>query len=153
MKHPHLQSTERSRKRSAINYTIVVGCGRLGSRLASRLSHAGHDVVVIDPQQPAFKALTPDFSGFRLVGNAAEFEVLQQAKIERADSLLAVTGEDNLNLMVAQIAQVIFKVNTVLARVIDPAIEDVYQALGLATVSPTPLVERAFLDKLEGLSQ
>lgn len=153
MKSHHQPSVEPSVKRSAIRYIIVVGCGRLGSRLASQLSNIGHDVVVIDPQQHTFKALTSDFSGFCLVGNAAEFEVLQQAKTDRANSLLAVTGEDNLNLMVAQIAQVVFQVDTVLARVIDPAMEDIYKELNLATVSPTPLVEKAFLDQLEQLSQ
>lgn len=151
--HPQHPSVKWPSKHGTIQYSIVVGCGRLGSRLASQLSSAGHDVVVIDRQHHAFKALTPEFSGFRLVGNATEFEVLQQAKIDRANSLLAVTGEDNLNLMVAQIARIVFNVNTVLARVIDPAMEAVYQELGLAIVSPTPLVENAFLEKLERLSQ
>lgn len=130
-------------------YTVVVGCGRLGSRLASQLSSIGHDVVVIDLLESSFRALTPEFGGFRLVGNAAEFEVLQQAKLNRADSLLAVTGEDNLNLMVAQVAQTVFKVHTTLARVIDPAREAVYRELGVETVSPTPLVAQVFMQALE----
>lgn len=130
-------------------YIIVVGCGRLGSCLASRLSSIGHDVVVIDLQEPTFKALTSGFSGFRLVGNAAEFEVLQRAKIAKADTLLAVTGEDNLNLMVAQVARIIFKVKTVMARVIDPARESVYRNLGVVIVSPTPLVAQTFLKQLD----
>lgn len=128
--------------------TIVAGCGRLGSRLASELSQKGLDVVVIDLQESTFRALLPEFGGFQLIGNAAEFEVLKQANIEQADSLLAVTGEDNLNLMIAQIAHIVFGVKTVLARVIDPAREAVYQDLGVATISPTPLVTRAFLQQL-----
>ncbi|MEL6138730.1 MAG: TrkA family potassium uptake protein [Cyanobacteria bacterium J06628_6] len=133
-------------------YSIVVGCGRLGSRLASQLSWQGHDVVVIDLYESAFRGLAPEFSGFRIVGNAAEFAVLQQAKVDRANSLLAVTGEDNLNLMVAQTARVVFHVERVLARVIDPAREAAYQAIDVATVCPTPLVTAAFLQRLEALS-
>lgn len=133
---------------SSVQRTIVVGCGRLGSRLASELSQQGIDVVVIDLQESTFRSLLPEFGGFQLVGNAAEFEVLKQAHIEQADSLLAVTGEDNLNLMIAQIAHIVFGVKTVLARVIDPAREAVYQDLGVATISPTPLVTQAFLQQL-----
>ena len=131
-----------------LEFTVVIGCGRLGSRLACELSRQGHDVTVIDHQESAFKALSSEFGGFRIVGNAAEFDVLQQAKLHRAHSLLAVTGEDNLNLMVAQIAHVVFNVKTVLARVIDPARERVYQDLGVTTISPTPLVAQVFLQTL-----
>ncbi len=133
-------------------YSLVVGCGRLGAGLASQLSRQGHDVVVIDLYEAAFRGLAADFSGFRVAGNAAEFDVLRQAKVERANSVLAVTGEDNLNLMVAQTARVVFHVEQVLARVIDPAREAAYQAIDVETVCPTPLVTHAFLQRLNVLS-
>ncbi|MDJ0703605.1 MAG: TrkA family potassium uptake protein [Leptolyngbyaceae cyanobacterium MO_188.B28] len=126
-------------------YVVVVGCGRLGSILASRLSGQGHSVVVIDWQESTFNHLATEFSGFQIVGDASELAILRQAKTDKADCLLAVTGEDNLNLMVAQVAQVVFKVKTVLARVLDPEREHIYREFGIATISPTDLSADAFL--------
>ncbi len=129
-------------------YIVIVGCGRLGALLASRLSAKGNSVVVIDPQEGSFKSLTSEFSGFQIVGDASEVEVLQQAKVSQADCLLAVTDKDNINLMVAQVAKSVFNVSTVLARVFDPAREDIYQDFGIATISPTKLSAEAFLQEL-----
>ncbi|NEP16209.1 MAG: TrkA family potassium uptake protein [Leptolyngbya sp. SIO4C1] len=129
-------------------YIVVVGCGRLGSMLASRLSGQGHSVVVIDPQESAFKALSAEFSGFQIIGDAAELATLHAAKADKADCLLAVTDQDNLNLMVAQIAKRLFTVPQVLARVFDPARESIYRELEIATISPTQLSADAFLQTL-----
>ncbi len=101
-------------------YVVIVGCGRLGSLLANRLSHLGSSVVVIDRDEAAFDELSSGFSGFRVIGDAAELEVLRQAKIDKADCLLAATPHDNLNLMVAQAARTVFGVPKVLARLFDP---------------------------------
>ena len=130
-------------------YIVVVGCGRLGGMLASRLSGDGHSVVVIDRDDAAFNALTTEFSGFEVEGDAAELAVLKQAKCDRANCLLAVTGEDNLNLMVAQIAQRIFGISTVLARVQDPARQHLFQDFNITTVSPTELSAEVFLQALQ----
>ena len=129
-------------------YIVVVGCGRLGSILASRLSGQGNSIVVIDPHETSFNNLTSEFSGFQIVGDASELEVLRQAKADQADCLLAVTDKDNINLMVAQVAKTLFKVPTVLARVFDPAREGIYEKFGIATISPTKLSAEAFLSQL-----
>ncbi|MEC4986439.1 MAG: NAD-binding protein, partial [Oscillatoria sp. PMC 1076.18] len=89
-------------------YIVIVGCGRLGSILASNLSSGGNSVVVIDSNDNSFNHLTSEFSGFKIVGDAAELSVLQTAKVNQADCLLAVTNNDNINLMVAQLAQTVF---------------------------------------------
>ena len=130
-------------------YIVVVGCGRLGSILASRLSSQGNSVVVIDPYEKSFNNLTSEFSGFQIVGDASELEVLRQAKADKADCLLAVTDNDNINLMVAQVAKTLFNVSTVLARVFDPAREGIYEEFGIATISPTKLSAEAFLNQLQ----
>ncbi|MDK2848323.1 MAG: trk/ktr system potassium uptake protein, partial [Desulfuromonadales bacterium] len=70
-------------------YVVIVGCGRLGSMLAGLLSEAGCSVVVIDINESAFDLLTAEFSGFRIVGDAVEIEILRAAKTDRADCLLA----------------------------------------------------------------
>lgn len=127
-------------------YVIVVGCGRLGAHIANLLSRAEHRVVVIDRSEAAFAGLSEAFSGFRVEGDAAEPGVLKQAKIDRADLLIAATQEDNVNLMVALVAREAFGVPQVMARVYDPAREEVYRELGLSTVCPTLLAGEAFLE-------
>jgi trk system potassium uptake protein TrkA len=130
-------------------YIVIVGCGRLGSLLASTLSSQGSSVVIIDRNRSTFDTLSIDFSGFEIAGDAAELAVLREAKINRADCLLAVTGSDNLNLMVAQIAKSVFAVPTVLVRVFDPHREELYRDLGLETISPTKLAAEVFLQTLK----
>ncbi|MGB3296289.1 MAG: TrkA family potassium uptake protein [Phormidesmis sp.] len=131
-------------------YIVIVGCGRLGSLLAGRLSAQGHSIVVIDQQEATFGNLSGEFSGFQIVGDAAELATLRKAKVDKADCLLAVTSEDNINLMVAQIARTIFEIPTVLARVFDPEREAIYQELEIETISPTQLSADVFLKTLEG---
>lgn len=130
------------------SYFVVVGCGRLGALLSSRLSNAGHSVVTVDIQDSAFRQLALEFSGFKVTGDATEMTVLREANIERADCLLAVTDQDNLNLMVAQVAKIMFDVPVVMARVYNPMREAIYKDFGIATISPTQLSAQTFLDIL-----
>jgi len=129
-------------------YVVVVGCGRLGSLLAGMLSRAGSGVVVIDRREESFARLAPEFSGFRLHGDATEREVLRGAKIDQADCLLATTENDNVNLMVAQVARTVYEVPKVVARIDDPRREAIYRELGIETVSSTNLTAEAFLGAL-----
>ena len=129
-------------------YIVIVGCGRLGSHLASQLSRDGHSIVVVDTNADAFGGLSPEYSGFRIEGNGAELAVLKQAKIDQADVVIAATREDNVNLMVAQVARRIFNVPRVLARVFDPRREEVYRDLGVDTVCPTTLASGVLLARI-----
>ena len=127
-------------------YIVVVGCGRLGSLLANRLSRDGNSVVVIDRVETVLDDLSPDFSGFRINGDATHMAVLKAAKLKNADVLIATTSEDNVNLMVAQVAQKVFRVPHVLARVFDPRREEIYAQLGIETICPTSLAAGIFLE-------
>ena len=127
-------------------YIVVVGCGRLGSHLANRLSRDGNSVVVIDRVETTLDDLSPDFSGFRINGDATHMAVLKAAKLKNADVLIATTHEDNVNLMVALVAQKIFRVSHVLARVFDPRREEVYAQLGIDTICPTSVAASMFLE-------
>jgi trk system potassium uptake protein TrkA len=128
---------------------VIVGCGRLGSMLANQLSAQGRSVVVVDRDETAFRNLSTEFSGFQVIGDAAELAVLQQARIDQADCLLAVTRHDNVNLMAAQVARTVFGVPKVIARVFSPSREAVYRQFEIETVSPTRLTADAFLSALE----
>ena len=130
-------------------YIVVIGCGRLGSLLASQLSAQGHSVVVVDKDTDTFENLSGEFSGFQIVGDAAELSTLKQAKAGKANCLLAVTREDNVNLMVAQVAKTVFEIPVVLARVFDPGREAIYSDFDIETISPTQLSADLFLQKLD----
>lgn len=129
-------------------YVVVMGCGRLGSLLASRLSGQGHSVVVIDRDESTFNSLSAEFSGFQIVGEATEMAILREAKVDKADCLLATTDDDNTNLMVAQIGKIIFDVPIVIARVFDPAREETFRGFGVETISPVKLAADSFLEAL-----
>lgn len=126
-------------------FVVIVGCGRLGSYLVNQLSLGGHYLVVIDIDGAAFNALDPQFSGFQVEGDATEFALLKQAKIDRADVLMATTERDNVNLMVAQIAKKIFKVPQVMARVFDPKRAQVYRDFGIEGICPITVAGDVFL--------
>lgn len=134
-------------------YIIVVGCGRLGSILANRLSKDGHSVVVIDRDANAFRKLSAEFSGYRIHSNTVEIAALREAQIDRADCLLATTDQDNVNMMVAQIARTIFHVPVVLARAYEPAHEFIYHELDVKIISPTHLAADAFFEALSATLQ
>jgi trk system potassium uptake protein TrkA len=124
---------------------VIVGCGRLGSQLAGELSQMGSRVTIIDRNKSSFGLLDISFSGFKVTGDAVELEVLISADLEQADCLLTTTEKDTVNLMVAQVAKVLFSVPLVLARVYDPKREVLYREFGIETISPTSLTSHEFL--------
>lgn len=119
---------------------VILGCGRVGSRLATVLSQQGHHVSIIDAKQEAFKRLATDFKGRTVVGVGIDEDVLRSAGIEHADVFAAVTNGDNTNIMASQIAKELYKVPRVIARIYDPVREESYHMLGLETVCPTTLI-------------
>jgi trk system potassium uptake protein TrkA len=118
-------------------YIVIVGCGRLGSQLATKLSEEGHDVAIVDRDPDNFSRLSDEFNGATVTGVGFDIQVLRSAGIERADGFAAVSDGDNMNIMAAQVAKTIFNVPMVIARVFDPVKGETYRALGLETVCPT----------------
>jgi len=129
---------------------IIMGCGRVGSYLATRLDREGHQVTVIDLTTTAFRRLPEEFTGQTVVGTGIDEQVLRMAGIERADAFVAVTEGDNRNIMAAQVAREIFGVRDVIARIYDPVREEVYRGLGLGTICPTKLISNLAYDRLLG---
>lgn len=130
-------------------FAVVVGCGRLGAMLAVELSRRGHHVVAIDSRPAAFERLTIEFSGFTLEGDGGELALLREAKADRADLLLAVTGDDNLNLMIAQIATRVLRVPRVMARLSHPDRAPIFEVLGVSAVNPNQLACDQVLRELD----
>lgn len=120
-------------------HVIIIGCGKVGSRFAHVLSEEGHDVVIIDNDSNSFKALPADFNGISLTGVPIDQDILKKAGIKTAGALAAVTPDDNINIMVCQVAKEIYKVPKVIARIHDPSREHVFHQFGLDTICPTDI--------------
>jgi trk system potassium uptake protein TrkA len=116
---------------------VILGCGRVGARLAGMLETAGHQVSMIDKSIEAFARLAPNFAGLVVLGNGIDEDVLEQAGIGTADALCALTNSDNTNIMASQVAREVFHVTRVITRIYDPERQDTFRAAGLETVCPT----------------
>jgi trk system potassium uptake protein TrkA len=116
---------------------IIMGCGRVGGRLARLLDEDGHKVSVIDIDPYSFRWLPPTFKGSALIGNGLDEETMIKAGIEKADVFISTTQGDNRNVMAAQIAKHIFDVPRVASRIYDPIREEMYNKMGIETISPT----------------
>lgn len=114
---------------------IIVGCGRLGSALALSTARAGHEVTVVDRSAQAFDRLGADFHGRTVQGEVLHQEVLRRAGIEEADGLAVVTPDDHVNLVVARIAVLRYKVPNVVVRVYDLRHRPLFEELGVQTVA------------------
>lgn len=129
---------------------VVMGCGRVGARVASILDHSGHQVTVIDTVGGAFRRLSPEYGGDTVIGTGIDEDVLRSAGIETADAFVAVTNGDNRNIMAGQVARAIFGVDQVIVRIYDPVREDTYRRLGLTTVCPTTTISAQIIDQVVG---
>ena len=118
-------------------FIIVVGCGRVGAELASRLFQRGHEVAVVDQVGSSFADLDPDYRGRTIEGEVLSQDVLIRAGIQEADGLTAVTNSDSVNAVVGHMAREVYKVANVVVRNYDPRWLPMYEAFGLQVVSST----------------
>lgn len=116
---------------------IVMGCGRIGSQVSKLLDEQGHNVTVIDHDQNAEGRLPKSFHGRMVKGLGFDRSALLEAGIEQADAFVAASQSDNANLVAARTARNIFHVPRVVARLYDPRRAEIYQRLGLTTISST----------------
>jgi trk system potassium uptake protein TrkA len=116
---------------------IVVGCGRVGSKVAKKLAKSGWDVTAIDEAEEALGRLGEDWPGGFIVGHGMDIQVLHDAEIEDADAVVVATNGDNTNIVVGQVAQKRYGIDCTVVRILDPARAEVYSTLGLRVVCPT----------------
>lgn len=114
---------------------MILGCGRVGSMLADDLDRQGHSVAVVDQDAKAFRKLSSDFGGLTVKGVGFDRQTLENAGIERAHALAAVSSGDNTNILAARVARETYGVEHVVARIYDPRRAEVYQRLGIPTVA------------------
>ncbi|MEX0761711.1 MAG: NAD-binding protein [Dehalococcoidia bacterium] len=128
---------------------IIVGCGRMGASLAGSLSDAGHIVTVVEVRRRNIANLPRnrvDSASVNIVeGDGAAADVLETAGIDSADLLIAVTGRDTLNGLIAQKARTMYRVKTVMVRVKDEDLRRLYETFGVVTVNSTHIVAERML--------
>lgn len=123
-------------------YSIIIGCGRLGSGLAGKMSEEGKDVMVIDFDKTAFRKLPASYGGLTMVANATDMEKLNQAEMKQADTVIAVTDNDNINICAAQIAKNTFGVSRVIARIYDDEKKSLLVPYHINCICPAALSEK-----------
>lgn len=129
-------------------YVIVVGCGRVGSQLATFLSEEGHDVAIIDKTQSSFRRLGSTFNGLTIEGLGFDQDVLIEAGIQKADVFAAVTDLDNTNMMAVEVATKIFNAPRAIARLYNPTRALTYDRLGLEYVCGTTMLAEKLLQSI-----
>jgi trk system potassium uptake protein TrkA len=130
---------------------IIVGCGRVGARVATELDQRGEHVTVIDISARAFQRLPQTFGGETVRGSGTDEDVMRAAGTEQADIVMALTEGDNRNALAAQLAKHTFGVPRVIAKINDPLRGEAYRALGLEVISRTIILGDALVKAaLEG---
>lgn len=118
---------------------VIAGCGRFGSNLAGTLSNQGYNVIIIDQNGDSFRKLPQNFSGFQVMGDVTDPDLLVEAKIEEAVLFIAATDNDNVNCMISQIASRIYSVNEVFVRLNDTQKEYLLDGSNIQAIYPSLL--------------
>ncbi len=99
-----MSNIDKSNEKNWLNI-IIVGCGKVGTTLVSRLSEEGHDITVIDKDSHVIQTVCETYDVMGIVGNGSSYSVQMEAGIEDADLLIAVTESDELNLLCCTMAK------------------------------------------------
>lgn len=129
-------------------YIVIVGCGKIGSIVARELANQNHNISVVERDGEKLASLGGGFNGFVTKGIEFDHDNLVAAGIEKADAVLAMTEDDNINITVALVATQIFGVKRVIAQVNEPARRHVYDALEIEIISPVRMGVNALLGKM-----
>jgi trk system potassium uptake protein len=125
---------------------VVIGSGRVGSSVAKGLAADGWDVTVVDEDEDALGRLGPAWRGGFVVGHGMDVTVLEQAGVGDADAAVVATNGDNTNIVIGQVLQQRYAVDTVVVRLLDPARAKLYSDRGMSIVCPTQTAISSLLD-------
>jgi trk system potassium uptake protein TrkA len=119
-------------------YIIIGGGGDIGYYLTKTLLGQGHEVLLLEKNPVRYQSLSEELGQAVMRGDACEARTLAEVGANRADVVIAVTGEDEDNLVICQMAKRRFNVGRTIARLNNPKHEQIFQKLGIdSTVSPT----------------
>jgi len=124
-------------------YVVIAGAGKVGWNLARELISKGHEVTVIESERSRYLTVEQELEHAIQYGDATELWVLERAGINRADLTIAVTGDDEDNLLICQIAKEKYLCSRIIARVNNPRNRPYFELLGIQpVVSATDLILR-----------
>jgi trk system potassium uptake protein TrkA len=129
-------------------HVVIMGCGRVGTTIATSLEAADHSVAIVDQDPTAFRRLPQDFKGKQVIGMGFDRDTLVEAGIEQASAFAAVSSGDNSNIIAARVARETFGVENVVARIYDPRRAEVYSRLGIPTVATVRWTADSMLRRL-----
>ena len=122
-------------------YIIIVGGGKIGYYLAKQLLEDQHEVLIIEQDAEKCAQIADDLGEVVMLGDGCEAATLERAGMARADMVIAVTGDDEDNLVVCQVAKHKFDVPHTVARLNNPKNETIFKKLGIdATISSTSVI-------------
>jgi len=131
-------------------YIIIAGGGKVGQYLAKTLLNERHEVLLIEQDRRKIDQLTEDLGEIVMRGDASEMRTMKDAGMERADVVVAVTGDDGDNLVISQLAKRKFNVPRVIARVNNPKNEELFHRLGVdQTVVSTKIIFNLIEQQIE----
>ncbi len=131
-------------------YIIIVGGGNVGYYLAKTLVKTNHEVLVLEKNRLVHRTISEELGEVAMQGDGCEVRIMEEAGAERADAVVAVTGDDEDNLVICQMAKMQFNVPRTLARVNDPRNESLFHRLGIdATVSSTKIIYNLIEQEIE----
>lgn len=124
-------------------YIIICGGGKVGSYLARTFSQARHEVVVIEKLLEKCRRVADELPEILVInGDACDVKYLEQAGVDRADVVAAVSGNDDDNLVVCQLAKETFNVKRAVARINNPRNESIFQRLHIEAISSTIVIAK-----------
>src|SRR6059036_4097931 len=124
-------------------YVVVVGAGKVGWNLARELIDRGNEVTVVESDAARFATVEEELEHAAQYGDGSELWVLERAGIERADLVIAVTGDDEDNILICQVAREKYGVERIIARCNNPRNLEHFELLGIRpAVSATDLILR-----------
>ncbi len=129
---------------------IIVGYGRVGTQVLHMLKVKDHSIVIVDKNRAVLDRTVAEPGVRVLIGDAVDPDLLRQAGADKADVLLALTRDENTNLMVAQTARVVFKVPKVTALVYDAERERSFHACGIGALTLTITAAQLLAARIEG---
>jgi trk system potassium uptake protein len=139
---PQQLAEKRTKNKSVKSaYIIIAGGGKVGYNLGRALLEKGEEVLILEKRPQRFHGLHDELGEAVFFGDACEIRTMVQVGVERADLVVAVTGDDEDNLIICQVAKRWFGVPRVIGRVNNPANEDAFHKLGIEeTISATRLM-------------
>lgn len=129
---------------------FVIGLSRFGAAVAEKLSSKGKNVIVIDKKESSFKKLSDSFSGYQIVGDATQLELLEKNGIREAKQVIITTEVDNVNIFLAHLCYYHYHVNDVYIRMLDTDKKILIEGTTIKAIYPFELSLNQFVSLEEG---